>query len=202
MKVSLSGLALAAFMVIAVQSPAFAHHPMDGKLPATLIEGLLSGLGHPVIGLAHLAAIVGVGILAAIAARGVAPVLAFGVALIAGVALHVAKVSLPAGELLVGLSTLVIGGLVMLRYGLRPVIAIALFAVAGFVHGYALGEAVVGAEASPLISYLAGILVIQTVISLTAYLAVCRLSRPLTVAVGALVVLAGGVTAAAAAALI
>ena len=199
MKVSRSRLALAALAVVAMQSPAFAHHPMDGKLPATLMEGLLSGLGHPVIGLDHLAAIVGVGILAAIAARGVAPVLAFGAALIAGVALHVAKASLPAGELLVGLSTLAIGALVMLRFGLKPAIAMALFAAAGLVHGYALGEAVVGAEASPLISYLAGILVIQTAISLAAYFAVRRLSRPLTIAVGALVVLAGGVTAAAAA---
>lgn len=199
MKVLFSRLALAAFVAIGVQGPAFAHHPIGGKLPATFIDGLLSGIGHPIIGLDHFAAIVGVGILAAIAARGVAPLLVFSAALFAGVCLHVGKANLPAGELLVGLSTLAIGSLVMLRHGMRPAIVIALFAVAGLVHGYALGEAIVGAEASPLISYLAGILVIQTVVSLVAYLAVRRLSRPLTFAVGALVALVGGVTAAAAA---
>ena len=34
---------------------AFAHHVMGGRMPATFTEGILSGLGHPIIGLDHLA---------------------------------------------------------------------------------------------------------------------------------------------------
>ena len=37
--------------------PAFAHHVVGGKMPVTFMDGLLSGLGHPIIGLDHLAAI-------------------------------------------------------------------------------------------------------------------------------------------------
>ena len=89
---------LAIMMVIA--QPAWAHHPMGGKLPQTFLQGLLSGFGHPVIGVDHLAAIVGVGILAALAGRSAAVVLAFSVAVIAGVGLHLSSIDLP-GERIV-----------------------------------------------------------------------------------------------------
>jgi len=195
---------LAITMMIA--EPAWAHHVMGGKLPQTFLQGLLSGLGHPVIGIDHLAAIVGVGILAALAGRSAAVVLAFSVAVIAGVGLHLAKIDLPASELFVGLTTLLIGALVIARRSMGAGAAALLFAIAGLVHGYALGESIVGAEASPLIAYLLGLLVIQTAIGISVYAAVRSLAgwpartAGLTV-VGVLVALAGGVATAAAAGL-
>ena len=154
--------ALGVAMIVA--EPAWAHHPMGGTLPQTFLQGLLSGFGHPVIGVDHLAAIVGVGILAAIAGRSAAVVLAFSVAVIAGVGLHLTRVDLPASELFVGLTTLLIGGLVIARQSMGAGLALLLFAVAGLVHGYALGESIVGAEASPLVAYLLGLLIMQTAI--------------------------------------
>jgi urease accessory protein len=194
--------ALAAIATIAPQTSAFAHHAMGGNLPQTFLQGLLSGLGHPVIGIDHFAAIVGIGILAALAGRGVGPILAFSAAMIAGAAFHLGEVDIPGGELLVGLSTIVIGALVILRRSMRPGVAAALFAVAGLFHGYALGESIIGAEASPLVAYFAGLLIVQTAIAIAVYVAVLGLARwparamGLTVA-GILVALAGGVTAAA-----
>ena len=197
MKVSLTRLgAFATVAMIVMQGPAFAHHAMGGKMPDTFLQGLLSGLAHPIIGLDHLAAVVGVGILAALARRGIVSVLAFSAALIAGVAVHLGKIDIPASELLVGLSTLAIGALVATRRDLGAPAAAGLFAIAGLVHGYALGESIVGAEPSPLVAYLAGLLVIQTLISLAAYRLVGRTGRALTIALGALVALAGGVSAA------
>lgn len=196
---------LAIVMTMAVQ-PAWAHHVMGGKLPQTFVQGLLSGFGHPVIGVDHLAAIVGVGILAALAGRSAAVVLAFSVAVIAGVGLHLAKIDLPASELFVGLTTLLIGALVILRQSMSAGRALLLFALAGLVHGYALGESIVGAEASPLVAYLLGLLVMQTAIGVVVYAAVRSLARwpartaGLTVA-GVLVALAGGIATAAAAGL-
>ena len=195
---------LAIMMVIA--QPAWAHHPMDGKLPQTFLQGLLSGFGHPVIGIDHLAAIVGVGILAALAGRSAAVVLAFSVAVIAGVGLHLSGIDLPASELFVGLTTLLIGALVIVRQSMSAGRALLLFALAGLVHGYALGESIVGAEASPLVAYLFGLLIMQTAIGVSVYAAVRSLARwpartaGLTV-VGVLVALAGGVATAAAAGL-
>lgn len=195
---------LAIMMMIA--QPAWAHHPMGGKLPQTFLQGLLSGFGHPVIGIDHLAAIVGVGILAALAGRSAAVVLAFSVSVIAGVGLHLSGIDLPASELFVGLTTLLIGALVILRQSMSAGRAQLLFALVGLVHGYALGESIVGAEASPLVAYLLGLLVMQTAIGVVVYAAVRSLARwparttGLTVA-GVLVALAGGIATAAAAGL-
>ena len=195
---------LAIAMMIA--EPAWAHHVMGGKLPQTFLQGLLSGFGHPVIGIDHLAAIVGVGILAALAGRSAAVVLAFSVAVIAGVGLHLSRIDLPASELFVGLTTLLIGALVILRQSMSAGRALLLFAIAGLVHGYALGESIVGAEASPLTAYLLGLLVMQSAIGVVVYAAVRSLSRwparttGLTIA-GVLVAIAGGIATAAAAGL-
>jgi urease accessory protein len=85
-------------------------------------------------------------------------------------------------------------------------LAALLFAIAGLVHGYALGESIVGAEPSPLMAYLLGLLIMQTAIGVCVYAAVRGLARwpartaGLTVA-GVLVALAGGIAAAAAAGL-
>ena len=38
--------------------PALAHHPMGGTTPTTFMQGLLSGIGHPILGLDHLAALI------------------------------------------------------------------------------------------------------------------------------------------------
>ena len=196
---------LAIIMIVAAQ-PAWAHHVMGGKMPETFLQGLLSGFGHPVIGVDHLAAIVGVGILAAIAGRSAAVVLAFSVAVIAGVGLHLSKIDLPASELFVGLTTLVIGALVIARQSMGQGLALLLFAVAGLVHGYALGESIVGAEPSPLVAYLLGLLIMQSAIGVSVYAAVRTLAHwPMRTAgltaIGALVALAGGIAAASAAGL-
>lgn len=196
--------ACAGIATLSMQTPAFAHHVMGGKLPQTFLQGFLSGLGHPVIGIDHLAAIVGAGLLAALARRGAAPLLAFSAALVAGVGVHLAGADVPVSELLVGLSTIAIGVLVVLRQSMSSAAAAALFAIVGLLHGYALGESIVGAEPAPLVAYLAGLLVIQTAIAFAAYALLVRLpARAMAMTIAGLVmVLAGGMTAAVATGLI
>jgi urease accessory protein len=167
--------ALAASLTIASE-PAFAHHVMGGQMPQTFLQGFLSGLGHPVIGLDHFAALAGVGILAALFRRGLPLVLLFSAALIGGVGLHLMRLDIPAAELLVALATVLLGFLIIAR---RWSIAIApvLILAAGVVHGYALGESIVGAEQTPLFAYLAGIFVIQSLVSAIALLLTRRLGE-------------------------
>lgn len=88
---------------------AVAHHPMGGEPLTTFGQGLLSGLGHPVIGLDHLAAIVAVGLAAAFVPAGFAVIAAFIAATIAGTMLHVALVTIPGAEIVVALSVLSVG---------------------------------------------------------------------------------------------
>jgi urease accessory protein len=153
---------------LSLAGPAFAHHPMGGAMPATFAQGLLSGLGHPVIGFDHLAAVVAVGCIASAHGSGARIVIGYVVAMMAGVAVHLMGASLPGAELWVALSVIALGAVLVARSDLGTGAALALFAVVGLLHGYALGESIYGAEQTPLVAYLIGLAVIQSAIALAA----------------------------------
>jgi urease accessory protein len=146
-------------------TPALAHHPMGGMTPETFTQGLLSGLGHPVIGLDHLAALVGVGLVSSRFARGLTLPAFWVLAMAAGVGLHLASANLPYAEALVALSVVAIGLAATVRTTLPYALIAALFAAGGAVHGYALGESIVGAETAPLAAYLAGLVAVQVALT-------------------------------------
>ncbi|MCB1457033.1 MAG: HupE/UreJ family protein [Nitratireductor sp.] len=158
----------AAIAVFAIPAQALAHHAMDGKLPSTMAEGMLSGLAHPVIGFDHLAFVVAVGMASVLAGyRFVLPIL-FIAATLAGTGLHLMAVNLPMVETVVAAS--VVAGGVLVLSGRKNSLALlaAVFAVAGIFHGYAYGESIVGTETRVLGAYLAGFAVIQVVIAIAA----------------------------------
>lgn len=167
-------LILAGIPALTAAGPAFAHHVMGGQMPATFAQGLLSGLGHPVIGLDHFAAVVAVGYLAAAHASGARLALGYVLAMMAGVAVHLMGASLPAAELWVALSVIGLGAVLLTRRDLSTGAVLALFAAVGLLHGYSLGESIFGAEQTPLIAYLIGLAVIQGAIALSA-MSVARL---------------------------
>ena len=157
-------------------SPALAHHPMGGKTPSTLTEGLLSGLGHPILGLDHLAALVAVGLVASRYASGA---LLLPVLWIAGMGLgafaHMQSIDLPAGEILVAGSLVLIGAIGVLKPALPLPALAALFGAAGFAHGHALAESIIGAETAVVGAYLVGLVAIQAAITVGTILLVRRL---------------------------
>jgi urease accessory protein len=157
--------------------PALAHHVMGGAMPQTFGQGFLSGLGHPVIGLDHFAAILAVGLLAALAGQGLPLVILFSLGMTGGVGLHLLRLDIPAADLLVALATLALG-VFILRRGIGRLAAPVLVAASGLIHGYALGESIVGAEPAPLYAYLAGLFIVQTLVSAAALLLARRFSTP------------------------
>jgi urease accessory protein len=162
-------LHLAAFLLVAVSlaavSPASAHHVMDGELPSTFTQGLLSGIGHPVIGLDHLAFLIAVGIAVGVGGLSLALPIAFVAASALGVWLHLLEFNLPGVELIVAASVVLIGALVASGRALPLAAWAALFGLAGIAHGYAYGESIVGAEPAPLWAYLIGLVIIQSALS-------------------------------------
>ena len=161
-------LASSSILLVLGSAPALAHHVMGGRMPATFSEGLLSGLGHPVIGLDHFAAVVAVGCLAAAHRMASALAIGFVLAMMAGVALHLHGTTVPGAEILVALSVIFLGVFMLRGRDIAAGAAFALFAVVGLVHGYALGESIYGAESTPLYAYLLGLAVIQSAIALAA----------------------------------
>jgi urease accessory protein len=155
--------AIAALFLAA--GPAAAHHPMDGAVPATLWQGLASGLAHPVIGPDHLAFLVAVGLAAGIARHGPALPLLFVAASVLGVAAHWLGLVMPGAELLVGATVLAAGAPLARGCAPDPRVWAALLAVGGLAHGQAYAAAVVGAEATPVLAYLAGLALVQGAIA-------------------------------------
>jgi urease accessory protein len=156
-------LALPALLLTA--APASAHHLMGGKMPSTFGEGLLSGLGHPVIGPDHLAFLIAVGIAVGVGGLSLALPIVFVAASAIGVALHVYGFDLPGAELIVA-ATVVLAGFLLARGRALPLAAwAALFGIAGLAHGYAYGESIFGAEPTPLWAYLAGLVVVQSALT-------------------------------------
>jgi urease accessory protein len=168
---------VALIAAVVASEPALAHHLMGGRMPATFADGLLSGLGHPVIGLDHFAAVVAVGCLAAAHRAGAALAVGFVVAMMAGVALHLHGTTVPGAEFLVALSVLGLGGVLLLNRDMPSAAAMALFAVVGLIHGYALGESIYGAERTPLYAYLFGLALIQSATALAAMAVARALAR-------------------------
>ena len=146
--------------------PALAHHVMGGRMPVTFADGLLSGLGHPVIGIDHLAAIVAVACLASVHRAGSWLLVSFVVAMAVGAGVHVRGTAVPAAEIMVALSVVLLGAVLLRNRSLRTGAALGLFIAVGLTHGYALGESIYGSEPSPLIAYFMGLVAIQSAIAL------------------------------------
>ena len=159
-------------------SPAQAHHPfaMGDSSQLNAFQGLLSGIGHPLLGPDHLlfmVALLFVGL--SKPKEWIIPLVSLG---LVGSGLSQVFAIPPTletfGEALVSLS-LVIEGCVALNllptWILLPCITL---------HGYLLGAAITGAEPTPLFAYFLGLAIAQGLFLLL----VCSISKPFVNRIG------------------
>ena len=147
-----------------ISFPAFAHHPMGGALPQNFLNGILSGIAHPIIGFDHLAFILTFGIIASYFKNKVILPLYFITFSLIGTILSVNFLVVPFSELIISLSIIIAGLTSLYDKKINIYFPIILALGGGFFHGYAFGQSVVGIEASPLIAYLIGIALIGFVL--------------------------------------
>ena len=125
---------------------ASAHVGVDGA--AHHSAGFVQGFLHPFSGLDHLAAMVGVGLWSALAARGARDLLwaplGFAAMLLAGALLGLAGAQVPAVEPMIAASLLVIGLLVATRLRLPGPVAAAVVGAFAVFHGVAHGHELPG----------------------------------------------------------
>lgn len=164
---------LATFAALALAAgPAIAHHPLQGAPMTTLGDGLLSGIGHPVLGFDHLFFVVAVGIAALFTAQRYLAPAGYVAAMLLGCGLMYAGIGLPMKEMVIAVSLLVLGGIVLSGRALTPGMALAVFAGFGLFHGSAFGDSIAAQEgaapAAVLIGYLVGLGVIQYAIAIAA----------------------------------
>jgi urease accessory protein len=161
--------AIAIISFLFVATPAFSHHALGGGLPVNFWEGFISGLAHPVIGSDHFAFVIAVGLLSATMRQGILIPIAFVLMAMAGTGIHLMALGLPAVEFLVSGSVLLFGILLVMKDRFNVTAVMSLAAIAGLFHGYAYGEAIFGAEMTPITAYLLGFSAIQLVIALSAF---------------------------------
>ena len=151
-------------------APALAHHPSGGEIPSNFTQGFLSGIGHPVIGIDHFVFVVAIGLLAALSKKlGMVIPIAFVVATALGTVIHLQSIDLPVAELIISASVLMMGIFLAQEKQINWAIITIIGAIAGIFHGYAYGEAIVGAETTALGAYLLGFCSIQLAISAIAF---------------------------------
>ena len=161
----IAALALAA-------TPALAHHPLGGMEMTSFGQGLLSGIGHPILGFDHLFFVALMGVAAAFTGRALTAPLAYIAAMIAGVVIATFGPALPLAETMIAISLLALGGVVLSGRALSAPAALALFAGFGLFHGSGFGGAMAtaeaGATAAVLPGYLLGLAAVQYAIALGA----------------------------------
>lgn len=153
-------------------TPALAHHPLNGMPMETFAHGLMSGVGHPVLGFDHLFFVAVMGVAAVYTGRRFAAPMAYIVAMLLGCVLMYAGIGLPAKETVIAISLLAIGGIVLSGRALTLVPALVLFAAFGAFHGSAFGASVAGQEGgiggAVMMGYLIGLGVVQYLVAITA----------------------------------
>lgn len=155
-----------------ISTSALAHHPLGGMSMETFGHGVLSGIGHPLLGFDHLFFVIIVGIAALYTGRALLAPAAYIAAMLTGCLLMAFGTGLPMKEAVIGLSLLVVGGIVLSGHALKLVPALALFAMFGLFHGSAFGEAIAAQESAAgtqvLVGYLIGLGVLQYAIAVTS----------------------------------
>lgn len=183
-----------------VSQQALAHHALGGSTPTDFFTGFLSGLAHPVIGLDHFAFVIAIGLVTARQAYGALIVAGFILTALAGTGIHLLSLDLPATEIAIATSVIVFGTILVLPNRPNTAILAVLATLAGLFHGYAYGEAIVGAQMSPLIAYLLGFSSIQYVVALVVqaighilYQRTAHKPLPIVRLVGLVICVLGGV---------
>ena len=154
-------------------------------------EGLLTGFVHPFGGPDHLLAMVAVGAWAGIAGAGrrwVWPA-AFVAAMAIGAGLGLAGLALPAMELLIALSVVVLGVSLALNWQAATLVGASVIGACGLAHGFAHGAE---APLEGAAGYMAGFLVATALLhAIGLALGQARLPRLAMRVAGAAVALAG-----------
>ena len=169
-----------AFALLA--GPALAHHPLAGAPMETFAHGLLSGIGHPVLGFDHLFFVALLGVAAALTRRAALAPLGYIAGMLAGLALILAGIALPAVELVIAISLLTMGAILLSGRAMTLPGTMLAFCAFGLFHGWAFGGALMGQEggaAAPVIfGYVLGLAAIQYVIASAFALLIRKLGEP------------------------
>ena len=125
---------------------AFAHHPLNTMPMESFSDGLLSGIGHTIIGIDHFFFVAMVGLIGLFTGHKYAAPLAYLAAMAAGCLMMAEGLNLPYKESAIAFSLLTLGLFVLAGIRVTLIPALTLFIVFGIFHGSAFGESIAANE--------------------------------------------------------
>src|SRR5262249_39385572 len=146
-------------------------------MPTTLLEGLLSGITHPAVGLDHLTFMLVIGLVAALANASLLVIGCFVVASLVGIVIHAANFDFAYSEQLVAVSVILAGLLLLMGYGSMRSIWLPFAVSAGLVHGYAFGETILGANMDVTAVYMTGVVGVMVAVTVSMLLVISRVLK-------------------------
>jgi len=156
-------------VALTVPTTVYAHHPLAGAPMETFAHGLLSGIGHPLLGVDHLFFVLAMGVAAAFTARRYMTPLAYIGTMLLGCLAMSSGIGLPAKEFIIAASLVILGAVVLRGKALGVIPALALFAGFGLFHGSAFGDSIAAQESAMglevLVGYLVGLGALQYAIA-------------------------------------
>jgi urease accessory protein len=154
-----------------------AHHPLGGLPLETFAHGLLSGVGHPLLGFDHLFFVALVGIAALLTRHRLLAPLVYIAAMLAGCLVSTLWSTTLVSEVMIALSLLVLGAMLLSGRNFGLMTLLLTFAGFGLFHGMAFGMSLAAQEAGfgvpVLIGYLLGLGITQYALAIAAG-QVCR----------------------------
>ncbi len=166
---TLNKIALAAGLST-LAGPALAHHPLAGMPMETMVHGILSGVGHPILGFDHLAFVALVGIAAMYSGRALLAPLGYIAGMLIGCLAMMAGLALPFAEAMIAASLLVMGYVVLSGRAMSLNVVLIAFGAFGLFHGAAFAGSIVGQEGGygfgVAFGYLLGLGVVQYLVAL------------------------------------
>ena len=157
------------FAILILPNITLAHHFMDNENPSSMLEGLFSGIAHPIIGIDHLIFLIFTSIIAYLAIKKITPISIFIVSTIIGSFFSLIHIELPMLELLIIFSILFLGLFFFLYRNFPLNTFIYPFIIFGLMHGNAYGKSIIESPFSAQFSYVMGFIIIQILICLLSY---------------------------------
>ena len=159
------------FITMFHSSNVYAHHPLAGQKMETFYHGLISGIGHPILGFDHLFFIIGVGILSLLAKKVFLGPMSFIIGMMVGLFIIISGYNLFLVEFIIAISLLLIGVFIISGKKVNFSFISSSLLVVGLFHGWAFGETIVGQEnvnSYVLSGYLLGLSVIVWALSIAS----------------------------------
>ncbi len=146
-----------------------AHHFIEGEVPENFLQGLISGIAHPIIGIDHLVFLIFTTLIVYLISKKIFFISLFIFSTVLGSLLTIININLPILELSIIISILLTGVSFFIYKNISNSILLLIFIIFGIFHGNAYGKTIIEALAPIQVSYIIGLVLVQFLVCIIIF---------------------------------